>query len=188
MLVVGGGQAGLAARLGNLGIDTLIVDRNERIGDNWRNRYHSLTLHNEVHVNHLPYMPFPPTWPVFIPKDKLANWFESYVESLELNFWTGTELVNGRYERGAGLAGHPAPVRRPRARPAAPSHGVRDRRQQHSPTAIPAGSRLVCRRRPAFGRLHGRWRLEGAQGARARHRQQRPRRRPGPARAASMSR
>ncbi len=104
VLVVGGGQAGLAiaARLGNLGIDTLIVDRNERIGDNWRRRYHSLTLHNEVHVNHLPYMPFPPTWPVFIPKDKLANWFESYVESLELNFWTGTELVSGSYLEGEG--------------------------------------------------------------------------------------
>ncbi|CAN5911060.1 NAD(P)/FAD-dependent oxidoreductase [soil metagenome] len=100
VLVVGGGQAGLsvAARLGHLGVDTLIVDRNQRIGDNWRLRYHALTLHNEVHVNHLPLMPFPPTWPVFIPKDKLANWFETYVESLELNFWTGTELAGGSYD------------------------------------------------------------------------------------------
>ena len=53
-----------------------------RIGDNWRKRYHALTLHNEVHVNHLPYMPFPPTWPVFIPKDMLANWFEVYAEAM----------------------------------------------------------------------------------------------------------
>ena len=79
VLIVGGGQAGLsaAARLNHLGVDALIIDRNQRIGDNWRLRYHSLTLHNEVHVNHLPLMPFPPTWPVFIPKDKLANWFET---------------------------------------------------------------------------------------------------------------
>jgi len=100
VLIVGGGHAGLsiAARLGQLGIDTLIVDRHGRIGDNWRKRYHSLTLHNEVHVNHLPYMPFPPTFPVYIPKDKLANWFEAYVESLELNYWTGTELTTGRYD------------------------------------------------------------------------------------------
>jgi cation diffusion facilitator CzcD-associated flavoprotein CzcO len=100
VIVVGGGQAGLsiAARLHQLGIDTLIVDRHERVGDNWRKRYHSLTLHNEVHVNHLPYLPFPPTFPVYIPKDKLANWFESYVEALELNFWTGTELVGGSYD------------------------------------------------------------------------------------------
>ena len=100
VLVVGGGQAGLsiAARLHQLGIDTLIVDRHQRIGDNWRKRYHSLTLHNEVHVNHMPYMPFPPTWPVYIPKDMLANWFEYYVDALELNFWTGTELVSGSYD------------------------------------------------------------------------------------------
>jgi thioredoxin reductase len=100
VLIVGGGQAGLsiAARLQQLGVDALIVDRHERIGDNWRKRYHSLTLHNEVHVNHLPYLPFPPTFPVYIPKDKLANWFESYVENLELNFWTGAELVAGSYD------------------------------------------------------------------------------------------
>ena len=100
VLVVGGGQAGLAvaARLNALGVDTLIVDRHERIGDNWRKRYHALTLHNEVHVNHMPLMPFPPTWPVFIPKDKLANWFEAYVEALDLNYWTGTELAGGSYD------------------------------------------------------------------------------------------
>src|SRR5450759_3156226 len=70
VLVVGGGQAGLAvaARLKQLRIDTLIVDRGLRIGDNWRNRYHALTLHNQVQVNHLPYMPFPPNWPVYIPQ------------------------------------------------------------------------------------------------------------------------
>ncbi len=100
VLVVGGGQAGLsiAARLNALGLDTLIVDREARIGDNWRNRYHALTLHNQVQVNHLPYMPFPPGWPTYIPKDKLANWLEAYVEALELNYWTGTELVGGSYD------------------------------------------------------------------------------------------
>ncbi len=102
VLVVGGGQAGLAiaARLKQLNVDTLIVDREARIGDNWRHRYHALTLHNQVHVNHLPYMPFPPNWPTYIPKDKLANWFEAYVESMELNFWTGTEFEGGHYDEG----------------------------------------------------------------------------------------
>src|SRR6267154_1279270 len=74
VLVIGGGQSGLsiAARLKQLGVDTLIVDRELRIGDNWRKRYHALTLHNQVQVNHLPYMLFPPNWPTYIPKDKLA--------------------------------------------------------------------------------------------------------------------
>ena len=100
VLVVGGGQAGLstAARLTQLQVDTLIVDRAPRIGDNWRKRYHALTLHNQVQVNHLPYMPFPPSWPTYIPKDKLATWFEAYVEAMELNYWPATELVGGRYD------------------------------------------------------------------------------------------
>lgn len=104
VLVVGGGQAGLAiaARLKQLQIDTLIVDREARIGDNWRKRYHALTLHNQVQVNHLPYMPFPPNWPTYIPKDKLANWFEAYVDAMELNFWTGTELEGGAYDMAKG--------------------------------------------------------------------------------------
>ena len=104
VLVVGGGHAGLAiaARLKQLQVDTLIVDRWPRIGDNWRKRYHALTLHNQVQVNHLPYMPFPPNWPTYIPKDKLANWFEAYVDAMELNYWTGSEFESGIYEEAQG--------------------------------------------------------------------------------------
>src|SRR5450631_3239039 len=104
VLVIGGGQSGLsiAARLKQLQVDTLIVDRGARVGDNWRHRYHALTLHNQVQVNHLPYMLFPPNWPTYIPKDKLANWFEAYVDGLELNFWTGTEFEGGSYDETQG--------------------------------------------------------------------------------------
>jgi cation diffusion facilitator CzcD-associated flavoprotein CzcO len=54
-----------------------------------------------VQVNHLPYMLFPPNWPTYIPKDKLANWFEAYVEAMELNYWTGTEFTGGTYDDAA---------------------------------------------------------------------------------------
>ena len=104
VLVVGGGQAGLSigARLRQLGVDTLVVDRGARVGDNWRLRYHALTLHNQVQVNHLPYMHFPPNFPTYIPKDKLANWFESYAEAMEINFWTGTELLGASFDAATG--------------------------------------------------------------------------------------
>jgi len=103
VLVVGGGQAGLgiAARLNQLDVDTLVVDKLPRIGDCWRLRYHSLALHNHIRVNHLPYMPFPPTWPKYIPKDMLANWFEYYAGAMEINFWTGTAFVRGSYDEAA---------------------------------------------------------------------------------------
>ena len=104
VLVVGGGQAGLSigARLKQLNIDALVVDREDRIGDNWRHRYHALTLHNQVQVNHLPYLPFPANWPTYIPKDKLAGWFEAYAEAMELDFWTGTEFSGGSYDEQTG--------------------------------------------------------------------------------------
>ena len=104
VLVIGGGQAGLgiAARLGQLDVDTLVIDKWPRIGDNWRQRYHSLALHNGITANHLPYLPFPPTWPEYIPKDMLGNWFEFYVDALEINYWANTELVSGRYDETNG--------------------------------------------------------------------------------------
>ncbi|HEX4892707.1 MAG TPA: NAD(P)/FAD-dependent oxidoreductase, partial [Hyphomicrobiaceae bacterium] len=103
VLVIGGAQAGLsiAARLNQLGIDTLVVEKWPRIGDSWRKRYHSLALHNSTHVNHLPYMEFPPTYPTYIPKDMLANWFEIYAEAMEINCWTDTEFVGGEWDDNA---------------------------------------------------------------------------------------
>jgi cation diffusion facilitator CzcD-associated flavoprotein CzcO len=100
VLIVGAGQSGLVlgARLGQLGVDTLLLERTPRVGDVWRNRYHSLTLHNEVWANSLPYLPFPPTWPTFLPKDKLAGWLEGYAEYMELNVWTATEFRGAAYD------------------------------------------------------------------------------------------
>jgi putative flavoprotein involved in K+ transport len=100
VLVIGGAQAGLsiAARLNQVGVDTLVVEKWPRIGDSWRTRYHSLALHNSIHLNHLPYMEFPPTWPKYIPKDMLGNWFEFYADVMEINCWTDTEFVAGTWD------------------------------------------------------------------------------------------
>ena len=99
VVIIGAGMAGLmlAARLEQLDIGTLIIDRQDRVGDIWRKRYHSLTLHNEICTNHFPYLPFPDTWPVYIPKDKLAGWMEFYAEAMELNIWTRTECFSGDF-------------------------------------------------------------------------------------------
>ncbi|MEM9683553.1 MAG: NAD(P)/FAD-dependent oxidoreductase, partial [Pseudomonadota bacterium] len=104
VLVVGGAQAGLsiAARLNQLGVDALVVERWPRIGDSWRKRYHSLALHNSINVNNLPYVPFPPTWPNYIPKDMLGLWFECYAHIMEINHWTETEFTEGTWDAEAG--------------------------------------------------------------------------------------
>ncbi|MCC8958140.1 NAD(P)/FAD-dependent oxidoreductase [Bradyrhizobium sp. Pear77] len=103
VLIVGGGHAGIAAAVEckRIGLDALIVDRQQRIGDNWRLRYRGLKLHNKTPVNLFRYLPFPPTFPDYIPKDKIANWLESYVDIMELDFWTETSFEGARYDEAA---------------------------------------------------------------------------------------
>lgn len=81
-----------------LDVDTLVIDHEDRIGDSWRRRYHQLVLHDPVWFDHMPYLPFPSSWPIFTPKDKLAEFFESYVKLLELNVWTKTELKSSSWD------------------------------------------------------------------------------------------
>jgi len=99
-LVIGGGQGGimLGARLRQLGVPTLIIEKNARAGDSWRNRYRSLVLHDPVWYDHLPYIPFPENWPVFTPKDKMGDWLEMYTRVMELNYWVATKCLSASYD------------------------------------------------------------------------------------------
>lgn len=95
VIIVGGGHNGLvaAARLRAHGVSSLVIDTYDRVGDNWRKRYGSLTLHDALYSQTLPYMPYPETFPKFISAGKLANFFETYVENLELNVWTKSRVI-----------------------------------------------------------------------------------------------
>ncbi len=99
-LIIGGGQGGIAlgARLRQLGVPTIIVEKNARAGDSWRNRYRTLVLHDPVWFDHLPYMPFPDHWPVFTPKDQIGDWLEMYTKVMELNYWTSTCCERATYD------------------------------------------------------------------------------------------
>ncbi|AVS66446.1 FAD-dependent oxidoreductase [Paracidovorax avenae] len=100
VLVIGGGQGGIAlgARLRQLGVSHIVIDRHARPGDQWRNRYKSLCLHDPVWYDHLPYLPFPDNWPVFAPKDKIGDWLEMYTRVMEVNYWPSTNCLNARFD------------------------------------------------------------------------------------------
>src|SRR5471030_3297808 len=103
-LIVGGGQGGIAlgARLRQLGVPAIIIDKNERAGDAWRARYKTLCLHDPVWYDHMPYLPFPDNWPVFSPKDKIGDWLEMYTKVMELNYWGSSTCTSARYDEAAG--------------------------------------------------------------------------------------
>jgi putative flavoprotein involved in K+ transport len=104
VVIIGGGQAGiiLGARLRKLGVPAIIIEKNARAGDSWRNRYKSLCLHDPVWYDHLPYMPFPEDWPVFAPKDKVGDWLEMYTKVMELNYWNSTTCKKAQYNEARG--------------------------------------------------------------------------------------
>ncbi|MGW6034086.1 flavin-containing monooxygenase [Gordonia terrae] len=100
VLVIGGGQGGIAlgARLRQLGVPSVVVDRHDRPGDQWRKRYKSLCLHDPVWYDHLPYLPFPDNWPVFAPKDKIGDWLEFYTKVMEVPYWSKTTCLSAEYD------------------------------------------------------------------------------------------
>ncbi|MGW4096917.1 flavin-containing monooxygenase [Mycobacterium sp. NPDC004974] len=100
IVVIGGGQGGIAlgARLRQLGVPAIVVDQHERPGDQWRNRYKSLCLHDPVWYDHLPYLPFPANWPVFAPKDKIGDWLEFYTRVMEVPYWSSTACLSASYD------------------------------------------------------------------------------------------
>ncbi|WP_030622133.1 flavin-containing monooxygenase [Streptomyces sclerotialus] len=104
VVVIGGGQGGIAlgARLRQLGVPSLVVERNDRPGDSWRKRYKSLCLHDPVWYDHLPYLPFPDNWPVFAPKDKIADWLEMYTRVMDVPYWTRSEVTSAAYDETTG--------------------------------------------------------------------------------------
>ncbi|RUP32891.1 MAG: NAD(P)/FAD-dependent oxidoreductase [Mycolicibacterium sp.] len=104
VLVIGGGQGGIAlgARLRQLGVPSIVVDKHDRPGDQWRGRYKSLCLHDPVWYDHLPYLPFPANWPVFAPKDKVGDWLEFYTKVMEVPYWSRTECLSATYDSEAG--------------------------------------------------------------------------------------
>ena len=102
-VIVGGGQGGIAlgARLRQLDVPTIIVEKNPRPGDSWRRRYKSLCLHDPVWYDHLPYVKFPENWPVFSPKDKIADWLEAYTKVMELTYWGSSTVTHADYDEGS---------------------------------------------------------------------------------------
>ena len=104
-VIVGGGQGGivLGARLKQLDVPTIILEKKQKAGDTWRNRYRSLCLHDPVWYDHLPYIPFPDHWPVFAPRDKFADWLEMYTKVMDLNYWTNALCTKASFDETKGV-------------------------------------------------------------------------------------
>lgn len=98
VLVIGAGQAGLAAgyHLKRKGIDFAILDANERVGDNWRTRYDSLRLYSPARYDGLPGMAFPLPRNAFPTGHEMADYLEAYARRFDLPIRTGVPVESLR--------------------------------------------------------------------------------------------
>ncbi|OSX58694.1 hypothetical protein POSPLADRAFT_1153512 [Postia placenta MAD-698-R-SB12] len=99
VIVIGAGHNGLntAARLKHWNIPTLVIEKNDKVGDQWRERYPTLSLHSIRHFSHFSYQQYPDTWPEFAPRDKMADWQEQYVKTQDLVVWTRSTILPGAH-------------------------------------------------------------------------------------------
>lgn len=104
-IIIGGGQAGLAVSyyLSHAGVDHLVLERNQRVGDQWRARWDSLKLFTPAQYNHLPGEKFPAPKGSFANKDQVADYLEDYAfrQDLPLRFNCAVTEVR---QQGGGYA------------------------------------------------------------------------------------
>ncbi|CCM06451.1 uncharacterized protein FIBRA_08715 [Fibroporia radiculosa] len=95
VLILGAGQTGLqiAARFRQMDIPTVVLEKNKRVGDQWRQRYPTLSLHTTRNHHTLLYQPYPRNWPLYTPRDKVADWLEQYAQSQDLIVWTSSQIL-----------------------------------------------------------------------------------------------
>lgn len=93
-VVVGGGQAGLAAgyHLQRRGLPCVVLDAHERVGDAWRRRWDSLRLFTPGRYDGLPGLPFPGPPSSYPGKNEVAAYLEAYARLFELPVRTGTRV------------------------------------------------------------------------------------------------
>lgn len=95
VLVIGGGQAGLAMgyQLAQRDLRFLIVDSGSDIGSVWRSRWDSLQLFTSGRYDNLPGLPFPAASESYPGKDEVADYLRAYADQFDLSVRLGTTVT-----------------------------------------------------------------------------------------------
>ncbi len=102
VVIIGAGPAGLAiaGRLRQAGIEFKILEKTANVGESWRNHYDRLHLHSVKRLSHLPHMPFPDDYPVYVPRAKFVEYLEDYARKFKIDAAFNTEVLRVRRASG----------------------------------------------------------------------------------------
>jgi cation diffusion facilitator CzcD-associated flavoprotein CzcO len=95
-VIIGAGPAGLAVagRLRQAGLDFVVIERSERVGDSWHRHYERLHLHTVKELSHLPGLEFPDHYPRYVPREELADYYADYAQKFSIEPRFGEEAVS----------------------------------------------------------------------------------------------
>jgi len=102
VVVIGAGQAGLAAgfELSRSGLQFTILEAGNRIGDSWRHRWEGLRLFTAARYDGLPGMPFPAAPWTCPTKDEVADYLETYADTMSLPVQMAVRVESLRHAEG----------------------------------------------------------------------------------------
>ncbi|MEV8608737.1 NAD(P)-binding domain-containing protein [Amycolatopsis sp. NPDC051373] len=97
-VIIGAGQAGLSAGhyLARRGRDFVVLDGNDRIGDNWRCHWDTLRLFTPALAAGLPGMAYPGPPMHYPTKDEMADYLETYARRFSLPVRGGQRVASVR--------------------------------------------------------------------------------------------
>ena len=106
VLVIGGGQAGLATgyHLAERGLRYQILDAGDEIGQAWASRWDSLRLFTSRPYDNLPGLPFPAGATPYPGKDEVASYLRSYADRFQLHVRLKTKVTSLRRRDGVYVA------------------------------------------------------------------------------------
>lgn len=98
IIIVGAGPAGLAiaGRLRKKGIEFNILEASDKVASAWHNHYDRLHLHTVKQWSHLPHMPFPDEYPLYVPRKQLTDYFSEYAKRFDIKPIFNTKVKNIR--------------------------------------------------------------------------------------------
>lgn len=93
-LIIGAGPAGLATagRMRTADVDFEILERSHNVGNAWHHHYDRLHLHTVKQWSHLPHLPFPEDYPLYVPRKELTEYFDQYAEHFDIKPKFGEEV------------------------------------------------------------------------------------------------
>ncbi|MFK7931860.1 MAG: flavin-containing monooxygenase [Saprospiraceae bacterium] len=95
-LIIGAGPAGLAVagRMRKASLDFTLLERTDKVGYAWHNHYDRLHLHTVKQYSNLPHLPFPDHYPLYVPKQQVAEYLEQYAAHFNIQPIFNREVIS----------------------------------------------------------------------------------------------